>query len=332
MIDDVPGRRRFLQDAAGAAASTVALACGTGGARVPEHRRGSRISYYCDGEIHVAEVGQPHGRRVTSGHWDFKPSWSKTADMLVCFRRLKDDPVTEKWKTAIFVVNVDGTGFHLLTDGTATDFNPTWSRDGRNTPIWNRRNATTGGYFVLRGKVGGTPGTEVAITDESFHTWAHSCLSDGRMVVNAAHPEQGRGVYLLSVREGAEPVYEPVACALANTGQLHRVSVSPSETKICFEHLRGATFKEPGHTLYIADFDAGRRMIADPVAIANEAAEPSWYAYPRWIEGEAAVVYHRNTTGRGELRVYRLRDGSTATVSANPRADYRYPHGESAPC
>ena len=42
--------------------------------------------------------------------------------MLVCFRRLKDDPVTVNWKTAIFVINADGTGFHTLSDGTHTDF------------------------------------------------------------------------------------------------------------------------------------------------------------------------------------------------------------------
>jgi hypothetical protein len=30
----------------------------------------------------------------------------------------------------------------------------------------------------------------------------------------------------------------------------------------------------------------------------------AWYAYPRWVDGEAAVVYHANKTGKGEL--YRL--------------------------
>ena len=98
---------------------------------------------------------------------DFKPSWSKTGNMLVCFRRLKDDPVTVNWKSAIFVINVDGTGFHQLSDGTRTDFNPTWTRDGLNTPIWNRKNDKTGGFYVMQSKVGGKPGQEVAITDAS---------------------------------------------------------------------------------------------------------------------------------------------------------------------
>ena len=56
------------------------------------------------------------------------------------FRRTKNDPVTVNWKSAIFIINVDGTGFHQLSDGTRTDFNPTWTRDGLNTPVWNRKN------------------------------------------------------------------------------------------------------------------------------------------------------------------------------------------------
>ena len=33
-------------------------------------------------------------------------------------------------------------------------------RDGKNTPIWNRRKPGGGGYQVMAGKIGGTPGEE----------------------------------------------------------------------------------------------------------------------------------------------------------------------------
>jgi hypothetical protein len=158
-------RREFLTRAAQA---TVAVATSAGmgaplapcfaGAAEVSPFRASRISYYCNGEIHVNEIGKPEGKPVTTGYWDFKPSWSKTGDMLVCFRRLKDDPDVLQWKTAIFVVNVDGTGFHQLSDGTHTDFNPTWTRDGKNSLIWNRKNPATGGFMLMQGKVGGKPG------------------------------------------------------------------------------------------------------------------------------------------------------------------------------
>ena len=100
---------------------------------------GFRGSYFVGGQIHVNVYGTSEGKPLTKGHWDFKPSWSKTGDMLVFFRRLKTDPDVSKWKTAIHVINVDGTGLHPLSDGTHTDFNQTWTRDGTNTPIWNRK-------------------------------------------------------------------------------------------------------------------------------------------------------------------------------------------------
>ena len=112
-----------------------------------------RGSYYVNGEIHVNTYGQPEGKPLTTGHQDFKPSWSKTGDMLVVFRKVKKDPDVSKWKTAIHIIHADGTRLHQLTDGTHTDFNQTWTRDGRNTPIWNRKNPKTGRYVVMASKV-----------------------------------------------------------------------------------------------------------------------------------------------------------------------------------
>lgn len=333
-------RRFFLKSATGCAATLAASGLTRAVAAPPpgdsEARRRSRISYSCNGEIHVNEPGKPEGKPLTSppvrGQQDFKPSWSKTGDRLVCFRRLKNDPVTVNWKTAIFIINVDGTGFHTLSDGTHTDFNPTWTRDGTNMPIWNRKNEKGGGFHVMQSTVGGTPGEEVALTEERLHTWAHSCLTDGRILVNFWHPTQGRGVFLLTRKEGGKPLYERVQCELTDTGELHRASISPGEKKICFEYLKGHKFQEPGHTLYIADFDAQNRTITNPKAFANADGKPIWFAYPRWIDGESAVVYHSTQTGKGQLYVYRLEDGSTTRVSTNDKADYRYPHGEAAPC
>ncbi|MCP4849197.1 MAG: hypothetical protein GY899_14745, partial [Verrucomicrobiaceae bacterium] len=198
-----------------------------------------RASYYKDGEIHVNALGSPEGEPLTSGHWDFKPSWSKTGDMLVFFRRLKNDPQVGNWKTAICIINIDGTGFHRLTDGTHTDFNQTWTRDGSNTPIWNRKNPRSGTYRVMAGKVGGRPGEEISLTEKSHHTWAYTCLTDGRILVGSTHPKQGRGYYLIRPNARGKPQFEPIDCALAKGGILDRVSLSPSEKKICFEYQEG---------------------------------------------------------------------------------------------
>lgn len=320
-------RRDFL-----AGAALIALPSLGTGSRVDKAQR-SRISYYCNGEIHVNLPGQPEGKPVTSGHWDFKPSWSKTGNMLICFRRLKDDPVVTNWKTAILVVNVDGSGFHFLSDGTHTDFNPTWTRDGTNTPVWNRKNEKTGGYHVMQSAVGNKPGQETSVTEESFFTWVHSSLTDGRLLVSAVHPTLGWGYFLLVRKEGAKPVYEPIQCELAKKGLLDRISVSPSEKLICFDFQPWSKHGSMiGRTLYVAEFDVQKCAITNPKPFANEEGKPFWFDYPRWIDGESAAVYHSTETGKGQLYVYRLDDGSTQRISTNPKADYRYPHGEAAPC
>ena len=76
---------------------------------------GHRSAYYKDGEIHVNVLGEPEGKPITTGHWDFKPSWSQTGDKLVFFRRVRNHPQVNMWKTAICIENADGTGFHQIT-------------------------------------------------------------------------------------------------------------------------------------------------------------------------------------------------------------------------
>ncbi|NOY82882.1 MAG: hypothetical protein GXP31_17940 [Kiritimatiellaeota bacterium] len=285
-----------------------------------------------DGRIYVNEFGAPETKPLTSGHWDFKPSWSKTGDMLIFFRRVKNDRVVVKWKTAICVIKIDGTGFQQLTDGSHTDFNPTWSRDGSNTPIWNRKNPRTGGFYVMAGKLGEPPGREVPLSDPRYHTWAHTCLKDGRILVESAHPTLGWGYYLMTPKIGGGGRYERIDCAgLARKGLLCRISLSPSETKVCFGHLLGHKFRETGHAICVADFDVKKRAVLNPKIIANKERKEAWFAYPRWTKDEKAVVYHANTTGKGILFMYTLEDGLTRRISTNPNADYRYPHGEAAP-
>ena len=287
----------------------------------------NRGSYYMNGEIHVNTYGQPEGKPLTTGHHDFKPSWSKTDDMLVFFRRLKNDPDVSKWKTAIHIINADGTGLHQLTGGTHTDFNQTWTRDGSNTPIWNRKNPKTGGYVVMASKVGAKPGEEFPLTDKGYHTWAYTCLTDGRILVRSNPPGQGMGYYLMTPGKNANPTFERLQCELANSGVLDRVSLSPTETRVCFEFQRGFKRRVPGRTLYVADFDTKSRTITNTKPFANEDGKPIWFAYPRWSKDESSIVYQAG----GKLYLYKPEDGSTQKVSTSDKADYRYPHFEDAP-
>jgi hypothetical protein len=285
-----------------------------------------RASYSKNLKIHVGVLGVSDGEPLTTGD-DFKPSWSKTGEKLVFFRRVKNDPNVGNWKSAICIINIDGTGFHQLTDGTHTDFNPTWTRDGTNTPIWNRKNPATGRYYVVAGTIGGKPGDEVALTDKSYPTWAYSCLADGRILVGSTPPGLGRGYYLMTPTVGGRPEFGRVDCELAREGILDRISISPVETKVCFEYQKGFRYSMPGRTLYVADFDAEKRTITNAKPFANEEGKPVWFAYPRWTKDERAIIYHAG----GKLYLYTLGDGSTKKVSTDDTANYIYPHGEATP-
>jgi hypothetical protein len=126
---------------------------------------------------------------------------------------------------------------------------------------------------------------------------------------------------------GGEPKFERIECELATKGILDRVSVSPSETKVCFEFQKGYQYKDAGRTLYIAAFDAKKPSIANAKAFANEEGANRWFAYPRWTKDEKAIVYHASPS----IYMYSREDGSTVKVSTQDGADYRYPHCEATP-
>ena len=288
---------------------------------------GHRSAYYKDGEIHVNVLGEPEGKAITTGHWDFKPCWSQTGDKLVFFRRVRNHPQVNMWKTAICIINADGTGFHQITDATQTNFNQTWTRDGKNTPIWNRKNPKGGGYHVMAGKIGGRPGEEVALTGKEYSTWAFTCLKDGRFLVVSKPPGKERGYYLMNVHAGTEPEFQRIRCDLDKRGVLARISLSKDESKVCFEYQTGFKKSVSGRTLYLADFDAKPRTITNAKPFANKEGRQVWFAYPRWTRDQSAIIYQAG----GALYLYDLMTQKTRKVSTDDSADYRYPHGEATP-
>lgn len=210
-------------------------------------------------------------------------------------------------------------GLHQLTDGTHTDFNQIRTRDGMNTRIWNKRNYKTGDDFVMVGKVSSRPGEPFAmtLTDMSHHTWAYTCLTDGRILVRSNPPNQELGYYLMTPHKGGTPKFERIRCDLATKGVLNRVSLSPSETRVCFEFQTGFESGVPGRTLYVADFDAKEPAITGAKPFANEDEKPIWCAFPRWSKDESAIVYQAG----GKLYLYNLANKSTTNVSTSDSVD-----------
>jgi hypothetical protein len=258
-----------------------------------------------------------------------KPTWSMTDDMLTFFRVTEFARDISDWKTAICVIGVDGTGFRKLTDSTHADFNPTWTRDGSARVIFNRRAPGSRLYVVMQTEAGAKPGDEVVISDAHSHTYAYSCLRDGRILASSLLP--GFGYFLLTPGAGGAVRYEPVRCELAKEGFLDRISISPGETRICFEFQKGhGKHSYSGRALYVADFDAEVRAITNPRVIAR--GGEGWDVnFPRWTADEAGVMYHSNRTGKSQLYVHRLQDGSVTRLSTDPDADCMFPNAEATP-
>jgi hypothetical protein len=124
-----------------------------------------------------------------------------------------------------------------------------------------------------------------------------------------------------------KPKYERIDCELAKSGILDRISISPDESKVCFEYQKGFQHKMGGRTLFAADFDAEKRAITNAKPFANKEGKPVWFAYPRWTKDETAIVYHAGA----KLYLYKPEDGSTIKVSTDDSAKYIYPHGEATP-
>lgn len=285
-----------------------------------------RAVYSKDFRIHVGTLGVTDGDALTEGD-DFKPVWSKTGDKILFFRRVVNHPEVGKWKTAVFHMNPDGTEQHQITSGEFTDFNHTWTRDGTNTPIWNRQKPGGKGYTVHASRIGGSPGEEIPLTDPKHHAWAYTCLTDGRILVAANFTKQGRGYYLMTPNPEGKPSYAKITCELAKTGMLDRITLSPDETKICFEFTRGFQHRVPGRTLYLADFDRDVPSITNVTPFANQEGKPIWFAYPRFVKDASAIAYHAG----GKLFLYDPADGATRQVSLDDQANYLYPHGEATP-
>ena len=271
---------------------------------------------------------------LTQGHDDFKPTWSQTGSMLAFFRVASYGSTFAQWKTRLCVINTDGTGFRELSDGRYADFNPTWTRDGTNLIILNRY--AVGGsdrndvYLV---SPQGAIGEELLISNPANrYEWGFSGLRDGRIFIDRVVWGAGAPVarsFLLTPRPGGAGVYQEIA---RPTTQLwHKLSVSPSETKVAYMldfDADMSTYEDV--VLYYAQFDAERLVVSNPVAITGD--DPRDICeYPRWSADESLIIYDSNRSGTYQMYAYRLADGSTARISTDATSNSQFGSFENVP-
>lgn len=261
---------------------------------------------------------------LTSGYVDYKPSWSLDGSMITFFRLWNNSRLPiEEWRTSICVANVDGSGVRELTSGDFTDTNPTWTRDGSNMVLFHRYSSEP----ELRMKAymispDGSPGDEVLLSDPSFtyHEWPFSGLRDGRVFVDVT----GSGIWrtcLLTPSPGQRGTYEDIARPMPFNW--HKVSLSPSETKVAYMMYDPGSRPWEDAVICYADFDVDTRVMSNQVIVT--ASNPACiFKYPRWTKDERYLIYDSNISGRYQIYAYRLADGHVQRISPDLNRDYMF--------
>lgn len=267
---------------------------------------------------------------TNTNYRDYKPSWSKKGDKITFFRLLVDAGTTALWKTKICVINIDGTGFKELTDATFANFNQTWTRDGTELIMFNRYDNTDSSNRIFFIDPNGNIGDEQLVSDVSQgHEWAFCGLKDGRIFIDRFN-NQGYKSFLLTPNPGNIGKYEEII--RPTTYVWHKLSLSPSETKICYmldmEKIASENYADS--VLYYADFDIETLVVSNPVKITNLDLK---YIdmYPRWSSDESIIVYDSNRTGYSQLYAYRLSDGITRRISPEEFINYNFGNFEKTP-
>jgi Tol biopolymer transport system component len=281
--------------------------------------------------ISIDEYGKER-KILTTGNRDFKPSWSKTGNMLTFFRRYSyNSSGFHTWRTKICVINQDGSGFRELTGGSNPDFNPTWTRDGSNHIIFNRYTKGTD----AKGKIymmapDDDIGDEVLIShpDNLWFEWACSGLIDGRIFVDRLG-DGGPRCFLLTPDPGNAGKYEEVSRPTEKVW--HKLSISPSEKKVCYMLDNNGDIPSYNDcVIAIADLDLANRRIFNQVIITEENLN-NIYEYPRWTSDEAYVIYDSNKSGRSQVYAYHLETRKTSRISEDPGRHYQFANYEYCP-
>lgn len=281
-------------------------------------------------QITINNVNAPE-ITVTSGYQDYKPSWSKTGDRLTFFRFISKGRGFHTWRTKICVVNIDGNGFRELTTGDYPHFNPTWTRDGSNMIIFNRRSTERGWknqIFMIRPE--GTVGDEQLISHPSnqYYEWAFSALEDGRIFIDRKGSDFAKS-FLLTPNPGKLGKYEEIK---RPTEKLwHKLSVSPSETKVAYMlDIDRKLYTYRDVVIAIADFDIANLKVENQLIITDMNKDYT-YEYPRWTKDESCVIYDSNKSGKYQIYAYHLEQKTTSRISPDINNDYRFGNFKNVP-
>jgi hypothetical protein len=288
--------------------------------------------------LRITVFGGPEGRvTLTRGHRDWKPVWSPEGGQLAFFRTSRDRGPFVDWQADLWVVNVDGSGERRLTAANGRDFNPTWTRDGTRRIVFNRYGVEgeADRCEVWTTAPEGAPGSEVRVSSPAHRfEWANAGLRDGRLFVDVTDFSAPGGAvmrsFLLSPVPGGQGRYEEIA--RPTPALWHKLSVSPSETKVAYMLDRTGDLADyRDDVLYWAELDLETRAVKNPVRITDPTGGRCVNEYPRWSSDEQLILFDSSCSGSPRVYAYRLSDGVIAPVSPATGEPVMFPCAEGVP-
>jgi hypothetical protein len=288
---------------------------------------------------------------LTKGETDNKPSWSKEGDMLTFFRwngtylgkKVLWDEVEfgpfNLYHDEICVINVDGTGFKVLVDDTYANVNPTWTRDGTNQIIFNRYRHSGLGIQIYTVPPDAELNSEKMLTHPKrdgvgYAEWAESGLKDGRIfiwrihavhffILNPLTPGYAvPGIQTYHLLDPKTQTYQDVK--RPNKYPVHKLSVSPSETKVCYmKDLNGDPLSYQDSIIAYAEFDLENLEVKNEVEI-SERDDFNVDMYPRWSPDEKYIIYSSTRGAEGFVMqqfMYNLETKETHIVTESTYGD-----------
>lgn len=252
-----------------------------------------------------------------SPHNDYKPVISPGGSKIAFFRAYQEDPSFFLWKTAICVMNADGSDLRELTDHDLMNTEPYWTRDGSDRVTWSRMvPASKGqmGTYVYWTESKAKPGDEQQISAANFE-WSNSNLKDGRVFV-----KKGEEYFLMTPDPGGEPSYDLIGYP-DSYHYLHKGSISNDETMIAYMKKidpKGDDYL--GAEIIYADFDASVPAITNEFAfVPKDESTFSWYV--SISPDDKYLIYAED----GKIMQHDVAAGTTRQLSARSDVEYRYP-------
>lgn len=304
------------------------------------------ISYSVYGAFSVNDAictgtpGKEPYRQITEGNADYKPSWSPDGKWIVFFRIVngKNQPIP-KWKTKICVVKSDGTGLRFITSGEFADFNPTWTRDGKNNIIINRYDPAENRGSIYLSSVNSLPGDEKLISDPEYSEFGHCGLKDGRIIIATSRGSVTKylfssavnGLYsppfiqLLTPASEGKGTYEIIKFDRKIKQLPNRVTLSPDEKHLTYElDTSNGQFGYAGHPLAVSDFDTATGTAASTEIFYS--TPPGEFAlYPSWTRDSKEIVFFAGSGGSAfQFYKYSLETKNISKLTNNAAKDVKY--------